>query len=503
MFELLTTQEMAKADSLTIERGTPGIVLMENAGAGVVEHVLEEFPDHHEFLVLCGPGNNGGDGFVAARHLLEDDLFVQVLSVCDLESYKGDAREMAEQWEEDVSPLTPETLADAIKDKNPDDFLIIDALFGAGLSRPIEGELAQCFDLINVSGLPVVSIDVPSGIDGNSGQELGISLQAEMTVTFFRYKPGHFLYPGRKLCGDVKMIDIGIKRNVLDDIKPSCFINDLYLWRDRFPKLEVEEHKYNRGHSVVISGKVNQTGAARMGAKAALTVGSGLVTVFSPEDALLVNACHLTAIMLEGFNSSEDISKLLQDSRKNSILIGPGAGVAEGTASNVMACLESNAHITLDADALTSFENQADVLFDAIRSNSSRTVVMTPHDGEFSRLFGNDTKIAGKISKTEKAKNAAIQSGAVVVLKGPDTVIASPDGRIAINENGCRWLATAGSGDVLAGIITGLLAQGMSGFEAACAAVWMHSESGRLFGPGLIAEDISDQIPEIMDIILG
>ncbi len=500
MFELLTTQEMARADSLTIERGTPGAVLMENAGAGVVEHVLEEFPDHHEFLVLCGPGNNGGDGFVAARHLLEDDLFVQVLSVCDLESYKGDAREMAEQWEEDVDPLTPEILASILKDKQPDDFLIIDALFGAGLDRPVEGELAQCFRLINEAGLPVVSVDIPSGVDGNSGQELGIALQAEMTVTFFRYKPGHFLYPGRKLCGDVKLIDIGIKRSVLDDIKPKGFINDLDLWRDDFPRLQTEEHKYHRGHSVAISGPVNRTGAARMGARAALTVGSGLVTVFSPADALVVNACHLTAIMLEGFDTSDDISRLLQDTRKNSILIGPGAGIGESTRQNVKACLQSPAHVVLDADALTSFEDQPETVFSLIAGSHDRHVVLTPHDGEFTRLF---SQTPSTLSKIEKAKEAAAKSGAVVVLKGPDTVIASPDGRIAVNENGCRWLATAGSGDVLAGIITGLLAQGMPGFEAACASVWMHSEAGRLFGPGLIAEDISDQLPEVIDIILG
>ncbi len=501
--ELLTTKQMALADQITIDGGLSGSGLMERAGMRVAEVVLDSFLEQFEVLILCGPGNNGGDGFVTARHLADDDCTVRVMLFGSPEKLTGDAREKAREWGSPIEELDSVRLEEYLNARTRKDLVVIDALFGAGLNRPLEGDLAKCVNILNMSDFPVVSVDVPSGVCGDSGLILGTAVVADLTVTFFRFKPGHCLYPGKELCGQLKLTDIGIPSSVLDKIQPMISSNELNNWDMDFPRVDLAGHKYHRGHAVVVSGPAHRTGAARLGAKGALTAGAGLVTVFSPEDAVIVNACHLTSIMIEPYKTTEDLGLLLQDSRKNAVLIGPGAGVNEHTKANVFACLETRAHTVLDADALTSFEGHQDALFAAIKNKSSRTVVMTPHDGEYGRLFGRVPEQNDQSSKIDKALNAAKLSGAIIVLKGADTVIAAPDGRISINHDASPWLATAGSGDVLAGIITSLLAQGMDGFESACAAVWIHGEAGKIFGPGLIAEDIPDLIPEVLDIILN
>ncbi len=501
--ELLTTKEMKKADELAIAGGISGSSLMERAGESVASIVRDSFREQFEVLILCGPGDNGGDGFVVARLLADDGYPVSVLFYGSRETLTGDAREKADNWIGTIEELTPAKLEEYLHKKSRKDVVIIDALFGAGLNRPLEGEIARCVNTLNMSDFPVVSIDVPSGICGDSGLILGTAVVADLTVTFFRLKPGHLLYPGKELCGQLKLSDIGIPSSVLNSVQPKITSNEIHNWDTDFPRIDLVGHKYNRGHVVVVSGPVHKTGAARLGAKGALTAGAGLVTVFSPVDAIVVNASHLTAIMLEPFDTTEDLGLLLQDKRKNAILIGPGAGVNEKTRSNVLACLEARAHVVLDADALTCFEGNNEAMFTAIRNKTSGAVILTPHEGEYKRLFSEEDSQEKEISKIDKAITAARLSGAIIVLKGADTVISSPDGRVSINQNASPWLATAGSGDVLAGIITSLLAQGMEGFEAACAAVWIHGEAGKLFGPGLIAEDIPDLIPEILDIILN
>lgn len=497
--ELLTTKEMKLADELAIAAGISGAELMEQAGRRVAEVVLDSFLEQFDILILCGPGNNGGDGFVAARRLADDDCSVHVLLHGSVDSLSGDAREKANLWDGSTEKLTSSGLEEFLSKRTRKDLVVIDALFGAGLNRPLEGDLAKCVNLLNMSDFPVVSVDVPSGMCGDSGMILGTAVVADLTVTFFRLKLGHLLYPGKELCGQLKLTGIGIPSAVLQSIQPKIVSNEACNWDADFPRIDIAGHKYSRGHAVVVSGPAHRTGAARLGAKGALTSGAGLVTVFSPEDAVIVNACHLTAIMLEPFGTTEDLGLLLQDKRKNAVLIGPGAGVNEQTRANVAVCLETQANVVLDADALTCFEGHKDTLINLIRNKSSGAVVLTPHDGEYKRLFGSDDSI----SKVDKAISAAKLSGAVIVLKGPDTVIAAPDGSTAINHNASPWLATAGSGDVLAGIITSLLAQGMESFDAACAGVWIHGEAGRLFGPGLIAEDIPDLIPEVLDVILN
>jgi len=485
MLELLTSEEMGEADRLAISGGAQGLSLMEAAGRAVADEVFTRFPDAREVAVLCGPGNNGGDGFVAARHLLDKGYAVRLGFKGDPSHLPADAAAMAKRWTCAVEPLAPELLSRAV--------VVVDALFGAGLARPIEGEYAILIDALNADGLPVVAVDVPSGVDGTTGAVRGVAVRATATVTFFRLKPGHLLLPGRQLCGETRVATIGIPESVLDVIKPKTFANEPALWLPHFPWPRPQGHKYARGHGVVVSGPTFSTGAARLGAMAALRVGSGLVTVASPKEAVVVNASHLTAVMVRPVNDAKDFTALLRDERKNAVLIGPGLGVGTHTKAMVRAALASSAAVVLDADAITSFAQDAQQLFAAIRARNG-PVALTPHDGEFVRLFSSQAE-GGKVAAT---RIAASRSGAIVLLKGPDTVVAAPDGRASINATSCPWLATAGTGDVLAGMVLGLLAQRMEPFAAVSAAVWMHGRAAQLFGPGLIAEDLPKMLPAVL-----
>ncbi|HXF54609.1 MAG TPA: NAD(P)H-hydrate dehydratase [Hyphomicrobiaceae bacterium] len=477
---------MRRADAAAIAAGVSGLSLMENAGRAVADAAQRMVPAGARILVLCGPGNNGGDGFVAARHLQEQGFEVEVVLIGALDALTGDAAAMAHRWKGPLAAPHPGSVAGR--------HLIIDALFGAGLSRGIEGPAKVLVEAANGSRAPILAVDVPSGLDGTSGEVRGdAAIRATRTVTFFRRKVGHVLLPGRMLCGEVTVADIGIPEAVLEHIKPRAFANAPPFWRPLFPFPRTDAHKYDRGHAVVVSGGPDTTGAARLGARGALRIGAGLVTVASPREAVGINAAHLTAIMVRGFDAAADLAAMLADRRFNAVLIGPGAGTGPRTAGLVETVLASGASAILDADALTAFAGNRQFLFDAIRADPARPVVMTPHEGEFRRLFGG---IAG--SKLARAREAAAKSGATLLLKGPDTIIAAPDGRAAINENAPPWLATAGAGDVLAGFITGLLAQRMPAFEAAGAAAWVHGECANLFGPGLIAEDLPEVVPRVL-----
>ena len=490
---LLDPAQMYEADRLTIEAGTPGLELMENAGRACVQAISERFK-LGKVAVLCGPGNNGGDGFVIARHLAKAGWQVALYLLGDLSKLKGDAAVMAGKWRGKTA-----TLADASVTGSD---LIVDALFGAGLDRDITGEAAALIGDKSASQVPVMAVDMPSGIDGRTGAVRGVAFEAALTVTFFRKKPGHLLMPGRGFCGELVVADIGIDASVLTKIaaQPADLTheNAPELWRADFPTPRLGGHKYGRGHAVSVSGPMAATGAARLAAMAALRCGAGLVSVASPGNALAVNASHLTAIMLARADNGEDLACILDDRRKNAVVIGPGCGVGGGTRDKVRAVLASGAATVLDADALTSFEPHPDALFEAIAEHVERPVVLTPHTGEFTRLF-NDLSNDDD-SKLQACRRAATTSGAVVVLKGPDTVIAAADGRAVINANAPPTLATAGAGDVLAGMICGLLAQSMPPFEAACAGVWLHGAAADAFGPGLIAEDIISMLPAALPL---
>ena len=499
--ELLTTEEMSRADELAVAAGVPSVTLMENAGRAVAAEAMRMAPAGARIAVLCGPGNNGGDGFVAARHLAMAGYDVRLGCLAPLTSLNGDAAVMAERWHGACEPS--DKLAHMISSCD----LVIDALFGAGLKRPLENDAATAVEHLNALDKPVLTIDVSSGLDGNTGAPLGpLAVRATRTITFFRRKPGHLLMPGRGLCGDVVVADIGIPQKVLNEIMPRASANGPGLWGNSFPRPPADGHKYTRGHAVVVSGPAHATGAARLAARGALRIGAGLVTVASPTDAVAANAAHLTAILLQPFEGARGLAGVLDDARKNAVLIGPGAGVGIATRLLVQVALEYDTATVLDADALTSFTIDQDddeepvvrQLFDLIAENPARPVVLTPHEGEFKRVFGGLPELAGQVSKLDRTRAAAKVAGAVIILKGADTVIAAPDGRAAINENAPRWLATAGSGDVLAGFVTGLLAQGMPAFEAACAAVSLHGDCGNRVGPGLIAEDLTEILPRVL-----
>jgi ADP-dependent NAD(P)H-hydrate dehydratase / NAD(P)H-hydrate epimerase len=490
MLELLTADEMGRADRLAIQGGVPGATLMENAGRAVAEEVARRFPDKETVAILCGPGNNGGDGIVVARHLVDRGYNVSLGFDGDEARLPKDAAAMAKRFTGRREPLGPDLLTGAD--------VVVDALFGAGLARPVEGALARLIASVNEGGLPVVAVDVPSGIDGSTGEVREVAIRAAATVTFFRPKPGHLLLPGRLHCGALTVADIGIPESVLAAIEPRTFANDPALWLSHYPWPREDGHKYARGHAVVVSGPVYSTGAARLGARGALRVGAGLVTVASPRDALLVNAAQLTAIMVRESDDARGLASLLADRRKNAVLIGPGVGVGERTRQMVLGALGSQAAIVLDADAITVFAGAPEALFAAIAAHPA-PVVFTPHDGEFARLFGDLVSVP----KLERARKAAARSGAVIALKGADTVVAAPDGRASINATTSPWLATAGTGDVLGGMVLGLVAQGMPAFEAASAAVWLHGAAAKDFGPALIAEDLPEMLPKVLGKLLG
>jgi ADP-dependent NAD(P)H-hydrate dehydratase / NAD(P)H-hydrate epimerase len=486
--EVLTTAEMERADRLSIAAGTPGFALMLSAGQAVAEaasDLVEEGP----ILVVAGPGNNGGDGFVAAAELAAQGREVSVILMCEREALQGDAASAARGWKYPVLPFNPQAIGRPA--------LIIDALFGAGLSRQVDGEPFAMIEAINANGAPVLAVDLPSGVNGTTAAIMGMAVRATETVTFFRKKPAHLLLPGRMQCGRVRVSDIGIDARVLDEIRPQTFENTPQFWRRSFPVPRIDGHKYARGHTLVLSGEMASTGAARMSARAALRAGAGLVTLASPRDALAINAAALTAVMVRAVDNAIQFAELFNDRRYNACVIGPGAGIGARTIDFVHTALSARRHLVLDADALTSFAQTPERLFKSIKASSDPQVVLTPHEGEFPRLFSDISNKHPGRSKLDRVRAAAERSGAVVLLKGPDTTVAAPDGRATIAANAPPWLATAGAGDVLAGIIAGLMAQGVPAFEAASIGVWMHGEAAREAGPGLIAEDLPEVMPAV------
>lgn len=477
--EILSIREMYSADQNAVAAGIPSLLLMETAGEQAAKEIFKRF-GKTRVAVFCGPGNNGGDGLVVARHLKKLGAKVKVALFGGRESLARDAEIMALKWDDSFCSFEKIVLDEVD--------LIVDAIFGAGLSRPIAGDVKTLMKNIHARRIPAVAIDIPSGVNGDTGEINGFAIPAVMTVTFFRPKFGHYLLPGRALCGDLKVVDIGIPDTVLNQNTGTARLNGPDIWLTKFPWPGLETHKYKRGHGIVLSGPKSNSGAARLAARGALRCGAGLITIASPMSALDENSVNLTSIMAEGWTTCEEFGQIISDVRRNAVLLGPGAGVGNTTRENTLLALNARKNVVLDADALTSFENETETLFQAITGDC----ILTPHEGEFGRLFSiNGDKISRAIA-------ASRLSGAIVVVKGADTVISSPEGRVVVNHNGSPFLATAGSGDVLAGICLGLIAQGMPSFEAACCAVWIHAEAGQRFGPGLIAEDLSEQIPPIL-----
>ena len=480
---LLDVKQMYQADRLAVNAGIPSIKLMENACAAVAAEIRTRWSPRRT-LVLCGPGNNGGDGLGVATLLREARWPVEVALFGSSDAFKADAAIMAQRW---IGPFV-----DFDATQLDDVVLVVDALFGAGLQRPIEGRARAMLEGAVERELEIVAVDMPSGVHGDTGKILGFAATSSVTVTFFRPKPGHMLLPGRDFRGQLIVSDIGIPVAVLDEIDPKQWLNGPNLWSAFWPWPGSNTHKYHRGHALVQGGGMDSTGAARLAAESALKIGAGLVTIAAPTEALGIYGAQLTSVMLRAVDDAVGYKALLDDDRKNAVLIGPGCGVNAVTESRVLETLATGKACVLDADALTVFVKNPNRLFQGIKG----ACVLTPHDGEYRRLF--DTKG----DRLSRARAAAEVSGSVVLLKGADSVIAAPDGRAAIVVNAPPHLATAGSGDVLAGLVLGLLAQGCDPYYAACMAGWVHGEAGRRFGVGVVSEDLVLVLPEILEEML-
>ncbi|KUL96255.1 hypothetical protein DK26_05150 [Bosea sp. WAO] len=490
---LLSVAEMAAADEAAIASGIAGFTLMERAGRAVADAVSRRGRPGERVLVLCGPGKNGGDGFVAANLLAGRGFSVTLALAGERGRLTGDAGQAASGWQGSVLAI-----AEAAPEEHD---IVVDALFGAGLNRPIEGAVAVLVERVNAGGRPVVAVDVPSGVSGDSGMTGGPTIRADETVTFFRLKPGHLLYPGRALCGVVTLADIGITAEMaFGPGKPAAmtFSNEPALWQGQLPRHEAGTHKYRRGAVAVAAGGLSGVGAPRLGARAALRIGAGLATIICRPEALAAHAGRgPDALMQMAASDGAAFAAVLAKRKLSAVLAGPALGLDDMAGEVVTAALRSNLPLVLDADALTVLAARPELLVELTGRRPAPTV-LTPHEGEFLRLFGDRHPYASGASRLVRARAAAAVTASVVVLKGPDSVIAAPDGRAAINATGSAVLATAGSGDVLGGIVAGLLAQGMPAFEAACAAVWLHGKAGEALGLGLIADDLPEALPALL-----
>ncbi len=476
--ELLRVGQMGQADAQTIKGGIPGIKLMETAGAAVADRAGALFDPTRPVAVLCGPGNNGGDGFVAARLLQERGRDVRLYLLGDVNALKGDAALAAGRWTGPIEPLAPAF--------DPDGAGIIDALFGAGLTRPLEGGAATGMETLNARGAEVLAVDVPSGVFGDTGEAPGAAVQAHETVTFCRRKPGHFLMPGAALCGAVHVADIGIPDAVVADQRPDTWVNSADIWWPDFPHPGPADHKYTRGH-IVIWGNGEMPGAARMAAEGARRAGAGMVSIAClPDDAALFRA-GAPGVLVRPMADATAYARFIEHKAKG-LIVGPGNGTGADTRDRVLAALASGLPVVLDADGVSVFADDPAPLLAGLHENC----VVTPHEGEFARVFGTEG------DRLTRVRRAAAESGAVILLKGFDTVIAAPDGRAVINANGSPHLASAGTGDVLAGIVGGLLVQGMAPLSAAVAGVWLHAAAAWTVGHGLIAEDIPGILPGLV-----
>lgn len=481
--EILSVKQSYAADAQTIVSGIAGHVLMENAGKAAADYILAH-EDKVRTLILCGPGNNAGDGFVVARYLKSAGWPVEIITTIDLNAYQGDAKKMADQWDGEVLQLNPDISLASYG-------LVVDAIFGIGFNRSLPVEIAAVFDKIKTTELPVIALDIPSGMDGDTGRMDATTLKAKTTITFGNKKPAHVIYPSRDQCGNVICVDIGIPYEVVIDQKSDFYENMPCLWQKCFPQKTAEKHKYDYG-CVTVFGGAELTGAAVMAADAAMRIGAGAAMIAAPAKArTYYQLSGHENLMLSPLSNSEDVTKLLSSKQAQTVIVGPGNGRAEDVIKNVCAILfDPDRRVVIDADAISVFEGCADILL----KQTSENHVLTPHAGEFKRLFPE----LAHLPKIEQAKEAAKISQATLILKGADTMIAHPDGRLVVNTNAPPYLATAGAGDVLAGIVGGLLAQNMPVFEAACAAVWLHGAAAERFGVGLVATDLPEILPELL-----
>ena len=473
---VLTTKETRAIEQQTVSSGTSFYTLMQTAGAAVYKEITKHFLPHVT-VVLCGPGNNGGDGYVVAN-LLEQAGWAVKVATKSFSTHMSDfAIEHRNNYKGEVVDLNAAAL------QNCD--LVVDGLFGTGLTRSLSDDYATIVEMINESSIDCVAIDIPSGINTDTGEIMGTAIKAHTTVTFSYRKPGHLLMPGKAYTGKLICKPIGLANLKENDIHLT--VNRPSLWYEQLPAPRLTDHKYNRGHLLVRGGE-EMTGAARLAAASARRVGAGMVTLACAPSVRQIYALSAPGLITTTLDKENSFKTRLLEKPKSAALLGPGNGVTKETRMAVLDTLDTKTPCVLDSDALTVFQKDPQTLFDHITG----PCILTPHAGEFKRLFD----LSG--DKVTQARKAAQISGAVVLFKGPDTVIAHPDGLVVVQDNAPPTLATAGTGDVLAGLISGLMAQGLSPFTAACIATWIHGEAASAFGLGLIAEDLIEAIPGII-----
>jgi len=501
--QLLDATTMQSVDQCAIEQGVDSFWLMRNAALGVFKHAMDVVSltgisaQKIQILVLVGPGNNGADGLVVAALLRDCGCQVTVLCTNPLPEDQSDAAKAAAMWNGPTLLQNNDQRYEMIRSSD----IVIDALFGAGLSRALDASLAALVQCVNNSDARVIAIDVPSGLDGNTHQVVGTCIEAHSTVTFFRFKPAHVLYPGRALCGTKHLVQIGLEEEHITGLEAECRFNAPLVFKDALPIPENTGHKFDRGHVLVRSGPVNATGAARLSANTASYSGAGLVTLATTSDALVVNASHLTAVMLTICDTALDWESLLEDKRINTLLIGPGNETDDETRAAVKHALSCGKPCVLDAGALSCWAGRAHEILPYLAAAKAATV-LTPHSAEFQRLFGQ-SDVSTKVSRLHQAIQGARLSNCTLILKGADTVIAAADGRACINANAPPWLATAGAGDVLAGLVASLMAQGMQAFDASCAAVWLHGSAAAKIGYPLSAEQLVQVVGQELGLLVN
>ncbi|MDB5396081.1 MAG: uncharacterized protein JWM91_3587 [Rhodospirillales bacterium] len=478
---LLDVASARAIDQAAIAAGTPEIDLMERAGAATVAAIRARWQPVST-LVLAGPGNNGGDGYVVARLLVEAGWQVRIAGACARERLSGAARIAADRWQGAMRAIDPDILDGAE--------LVVDALFGTGLRRPLDGALRATVEALNARPVPVVAVDIASGIDSDTGAILGAAVKANLTVTFFRRKPGHFLLPGRLNAGDIVVSTLDVSDAVYAAIPASLFANTPDLWIADFPWPTQDSHKYTRGHAILLGGTA-MTGAARLAAHAAQRIGAGLVTIAADPSVVQLYAAWRADLLVTALPSGDSFRDLLADRRLNAVLLGPGSGSDARLEAAIAAALDAEVGLVLDADCFRILAERANGLLERLNGH----VVMTPHEGEFARLFGKPAP------RLPAALKAAREICATLVLKGSDTIIAGADGKAVINTGAPPDLATAGSGDVLAGLIVGLVANRLHPMLAATIACWVHGEAASLFGPGLLAGDLADLVPRVLAVL--
>ena len=477
--ELLANETAAAVDRAAIEGGIPGIELMENAGRGIVRAVLRRYAPRR-CVVLCGPGNNGGDGYVVARRLAAAGVRVMTASTGSRDALVGDAAIASSRWtgrHEPVAGLVPQA-----------DDIVIDAVFGSGLTRDFDGDAAAMLRQAQSIGARIIAVDVPSGVNGTTGAVQGWAPTAEMTVTFNRLKLGHVLQPGRSHCGDVLCVDIGIPDGCQPAGPDVPRLNTPGLWLDHVPPADPAHSKYDRGHLAMLGGGALMTGATIMAARSGEATGAGLVTVMCDAVAAPVYASHLVSPMTRLVERADELASFVHDRRVRAIVAGPGMGLGADRSDMLEAALRSQRPCVLDADAITLVAGDTTRFLPLVHGHC----VLTPHEGEFGRLHHEPGP------KLVRAGQLAVRLGCVVLLKGSDTIVASPCGRAVVNACGPVTLARAGSGDILAGIVGGLLARGMLPYEAALAACWIHAMAALRLGSLSSSEQLADPIAAIM-----